>query len=105
MSFAWCLLWGTRWLFYYLDLPILRKQAIMERVMIALILSAVGAVAVWLLDIVDDAHSGVEDSRSGAQAIQMLVNALGILIGFSWEHCFEGSVGAMASQFSNKVAA
>lgn len=105
MSFAWCLLWGTRWLIIYLDIPALRHQEIMGRVMLALILSAVGAFAVKLLDIVDDAHSGVEDSRSGAQAIQMLVNALGILIGFSWEHCFDGSVGAIASRFSNKVAA
>merc|ERR1712060_613786 len=34
--------------------------------------------------------------------IQMLVNALGILVGFSWEHCFDGSVGAMATYFDTE---
>jgi len=102
MSFAWCILWGTRWLFELMH-PFPEK--IMCRVVMALLLSAAAGLAVFALDIVDDAHSGAEDSRSGAQAIQMLVNALGILVGFSWEHCFDGSVMAVASQTANPVLA
>merc|ERR1740129_2207083 len=67
-------------------------------------LSTVSCLAVFALDIVDDAHKGSEDSKAGAQAIQMLVNSLSILIGFSWEHCFDGGVAAVASMSSQHPA-
>lgn len=98
MCFAWAVLWGTRWVCF--KVQIVHLPSIMGRVVMALILSAVSCVAVFGLDVVDDAHKGSEDSKGGAQAIQMLVNSLGILIGFSWEHSFDGGVAAVASMSS-----
>lgn len=95
MSFAWGVLWATRW--WCLTIPVFELPSIMGRVIMALMLSAVSCVAVFMLDFVDDMHKGSEDSKAGAQAIQMMVNSLGILIGFSWEHTFDGGVVAVAS--------
>merc|ERR1712217_994301 len=64
-------------------------------------LSAVALFFVIFLDKVDDSHKGTEDSRAGASAIQQIITALGILVGFSWEHCFEGSVAAVAGLTSH----
>merc|ERR1712176_1023910 len=65
--------------------------------MMALELSGIACFSVIFLDKIDDFHAGSEDSKAGARAIQEIITALGILVGFSWEHCFEGSVGAVAS--------
>merc|ERR1711957_902014 len=70
--------------------------SLLGRVMMALELSGVACFVVIFLDKIDDFHAGSEDSQAGARAIQQIITALGILVGFSWEHCFEGSVGAVA---------
>jgi len=101
MAFAWCMLWGTRW--FCGTIAIFPTTSVIGRVIIALAVSALAGLAVFGLDTLDDAHSGSEDSRAGAKAIQTLVNALGILIGFSWEHCFDGGVAAVASQTRHHV--
>merc|ERR1711920_489836 len=75
---------------------IFQMPSLLGRVMMALELSAVACFVVLFLDKIDDYHAGSEDSRAGARAIQQIINALGILVGFSWEHCFEGSVAAVA---------
>lgn len=95
MCFAWGVLWATRW--WCLTVPMFELPSIMGRVVMALMLSTVSCLAVFCLDFVDDAHKGSEDSKAGAQAIQMMVNSLGILIGFSWEHTFDGGVNAVAN--------
>jgi len=94
MSFAWGVMWATRW--WCLTKPVFELPSVMGRVAMALLLSAVACVAVFALDFVDDMHNGSEDSKAGAQAIQMMVNSLGILVGFSWEHTFDGGVNAVA---------
>jgi len=94
MTFAWGVLWATRW--WCLNVPVFELPSIMGRVVMALMLSSVSCAAVFCLDFVDDMHKGSEDSKAGAQAIQMMVNSLGILIGFSWEHTFDGGVNAVA---------
>jgi len=104
MMFAWSLLWGTRWVHCWLreTLPIFNVETMMGRVVLALELSALACVCVFALDVVDDAHRGGEDSQTGARALQTIINALGILVGFSWEHCFEHGVTAVASQSSHQ---
>jgi len=94
MSFAWGTLWATRWL--AIAIPAFDMPSIMGRVCVALILSAISCAAVFCLDFVDDMHRGSEDSKAGAKAIQIMVSALAILIGFSWEHTFDGGVHAVA---------
>jgi MFS family permease len=96
MCFAWALLFGTRWLCFKtraFGLP-----SIMGRVCMALILSVFAGLCVFGLDFIDDTLKQTgEDRQAAAGAIQMLVNSLGILIGFSWEHSFDGGVAAVAS--------
>mmetsp|Transcript_130370 Transcript_130370/g.260054 ORF Transcript_130370/g.260054 Transcript_130370/m.260054 type:complete len:714 (+) Transcript_130370:62-2203(+) len=97
MCFAWALLFGTRWLCFRthsVGLP-----SIMGRVDMALILSLFAGLCVFGLDFIDDNFQGGDrqSSKAGTEAIQMLVNSLGILIGFSWEHVFDGSVAAVAA--------
>jgi len=100
MCFAWALLFSTRWLCFKtgaFGLP-----SIMGRVCMALILSLFAGLCVFGLDCVDDAlKEQGEDRQASAGAIQMLVNSLGILIGFSWEHSFDGGVAAVAGHSSH----
>lgn len=99
MSFGWCVLWATRWAGVRMESTTdLHVQSVMGRVVIALILSGMAMSVVFVLDKVDDMHQGVEDSQVGAQAIQTIIGALGVLVGFSWEHSFDGGVEAIASQ-------
>merc|ERR1712203_896459 len=85
MSFAWCMLWATHWACE--RVPIFQMPSLLGRVMMALELSAGACFVVLFLDKIDDMHAGSEDSRAGARAIQEIITALGILVGFSWEHC------------------
>jgi len=96
MCFAWCMIWGTRWVF--VKHPIFPIHTMMGHVILCLALSALSCLAVFGLDKVDDMHKGSEDSRTGAQAIQVIVNAIAILVGFSWEQTFDHGVVAVASQ-------
>lgn len=95
MCFAWCTIWGARWIFVkYAWVPV---ATMFGRVILAFVLSVIACLAVFGLDSVDDMHRGSEDSISGAQAIQVIVNAIAILVGFSWEQCFDHGVVAIAS--------
>jgi heme/copper-type cytochrome/quinol oxidase subunit 2 len=110
MTFAWSVLWGTRWAFDWVfdsaneDRP--HPSQVMQRVVIALVLSAVACASVFVLDKIDDVSKDQADgsnSEEQAKAIQILVNALAILIGFSWEHSFDGGVAAVASMAETKL--
>jgi len=102
MTFAWSVLWATRWAFAWAfdpkhpELP--HPSQVMQRIVIALLLSALACASVFVLDKIDDVSkdAGIE-SEAQAKAIQILVNSLAILIGFSWEHSFDGGVAAVAS--------
>jgi len=104
MTFAWSMLWATRWAFDWAfdeaDENKPHPSAVMQRVVIALLLSAVACASVFVLDKIDDTAKEQGDgnnSEEQAKAIQILVNSLAILIGFSWEHSFDGGVAAVAS--------
>lgn len=101
MCFAWCFLWATRW--FAVRNPHI-FVGMMGRVMMALLLSGFVGFLVFGLDGVDDRHRGSEDSKGGAQAIEILIRSLGVLVGFSWEHCFDGAVAAVSSKSSHPVA-
>merc|ERR1712113_102297 len=48
---------------------------------------------------------GIEDNGIGgartSRVIKIIITALSILVGFTWEHCFHGGVEAVASVFEN----
>lgn len=102
MSFAWCMLYATRWLANHVPW-LYQMPSLMGRVLIALQLSLFVAFAVFALDYVDDMHQGDEDSKAGSQALRTLISALGILVGFSWESCFEYGIEALATRSPHPV--
>merc|ERR1711957_978632 len=97
MCFAWCVMWGTRWTL--VKRPIFHIETIMGRVIMALMLSFCAFIFVFALDRIDDMGKGADgepgNAKVQAQVIQVIVNALAILVGFSWEHCFDGGAGAI----------
>jgi len=95
MVFAWCLLFGTRWLF--VKLPYIDMETMMGRICLALVLSVFSGAVVFVLDEIDDHFRGMGGKAQEAGfAIRTIIQALAILVGFSWEHCFDGGVAAVA---------
>ncbi|CAE8628629.1 unnamed protein product [Polarella glacialis] len=97
MGFAWCFLWATRWA--ALGWSVLEDAsagpATMEgRILIALVLSVAAIGVIFLLDTIEDLGS---DNPRISKIIQNIINSLSILVGFTWEHCFDGGVEAVAS--------
>lgn len=95
MAFAWILLFGTKWLLIKLDM--LDIETMIGQIVHALGLSLLCGVAVFALDFVDDS---VRESKGGAEAatkaIRVVIQSIAILIGFSWEHCFDAAVADVA---------
>ncbi|CAJ1378470.1 unnamed protein product [Effrenium voratum] len=101
MVFAWILFFGSRWISLKLD--IFDNESMIGQVILALILSFFCGIAVFMLDRVDDYqkenHGSAEEA---AKAIRIIIQAIAILIGFSWEHSFEEGVAAVASTANHK---
>lgn len=100
MMFAWGILFATRW--YGFRTPILEEHGIAihtcgGRVFLALFISGCCFGLIFTLDKVDD----MQQARSGegdGKLILTIINAIGILVGLSWEHAFDGGVEAVASK-------
>merc|ERR1712232_726707 len=101
MAFAWSFLWGTRWLF--VRYPIFHIHTIMGRVILAMAVSGFALIFVFCLDYIDDNMDSGENAKAAPMAITTAINALSILVGFSWEHSFDGGVAAVAGQTSNPM--
>merc|ERR1719327_8363 len=69
------------------------------RILLALILSGVALGVIFVLDHVEDVSSkGAAETKA---VIQNFINALSILVGFSWEHCFDFALEGVASKTDN----
>lgn len=76
--------------------------ALMGRVLLAIFLSALACFIIFALDKVDDAARMASSQADGGsklarRVVGIVINALGILVGFSWEHAFDGGVYALAA--------
>lgn len=95
MAFAWILLFGTKWTL--IKVEFLNIESMMGQIVHALGLSIFCGLAVFLLDSVDDT---VRETKGGAEAaskaIRVIIQAIAILVGFSWEHCFDAAVADVA---------
>jgi len=101
MSLSWCLFWSTRWVATEnktLQAFNMHPETMAGRILLALMLSAMAMAVIFLLDHVEDMAG--EDSEMGT-VIQNFINSLSILVGFSWEHCFDFSLEAVASKTPN----
>jgi len=108
MGFAWCCLFGSRTVFMKnkdLDKAGVGMVTIAGRVLLALILSLSATALIFALDwISDTAKSSAPPGKNpGAEIVTQLVFAKSILVGFSWEHSFDGGVEAIASMTSQPL--
>eukprot|EP00403_Amphidinium_massartii_P037603 CAMPEP_0178437998 /NCGR_PEP_ID=MMETSP0689_2-20121128/35317_1 /TAXON_ID=160604 /ORGANISM="Amphidinium massartii, Strain CS-259" /LENGTH=694 /DNA_ID=CAMNT_0020060289 /DNA_START=26 /DNA_END=2110 /DNA_ORIENTATION=- len=110
MSFAWCILFAARWMF--MKNPRLEEagvgvERIAGRIILALALSVASMAVIFVLDKLDDdfmkGADGQAGNREGATIIVTVVNAISILVGFSWEHAFDGSVEVISGLTSNPL--
>jgi len=109
MSFAWCFLFASRYLFESmemfdrLDCGI---QTILGRIVLALLLSLFCLIVIFMLDSIDDFFKeGLQPGQinPGAEIVDQTVTAISILAGFSWEYAFDGGVEAIAQETSNPI--
>jgi len=104
MVWAWCSLWATRMLFVkhpLLNHAMFMLPSMMGRVILALTLSSSSMSIIWVLDKIDDRMRGKR--HLGKRVMKTVNTALGILVGFSWEHCFDGAVEAVATLGHSRI--
>jgi hypothetical protein len=108
MSFAWCWLFGSRQMCRLL--PILDKYglgmaSISGRVVLAIVVSLILMALIFGLDTARDmaTRGALPGKNPGREIVAALVFAKSILVGFSWEHSFEGGVEAIASITSSPL--
>jgi len=102
MCLSWCIFWSTRWLAQgsaFLEKYRCGPESMEGRILLALLLSGVALAAIFFLDHVEDMSGGGASEISSV--IQNCINALSILVGFSWEHSFDFSLEAVAHKTSN----
>lgn len=90
MSFAWCLHFAIDW-FVASHLHLL--DGTVKAVISALAAATLAFLLIFVLDKVADMH--LEDVEVD-QALRGMITGLGMLVGFSWERCFDASVGGLA---------
>jgi len=105
MAFAWCILWGTHWLAFRTQAleGVGGIHAMAGRIVLALALSFSALAAVWVLDKIEDLvqSRGAVNKRQLGRVINSAFAGIAVLVGFSWEHCFDGGVTAVASLTHN----
>mmetsp|Transcript_36898 Transcript_36898/g.64995 ORF Transcript_36898/g.64995 Transcript_36898/m.64995 type:complete len:166 (-) Transcript_36898:25-522(-) len=105
MSMAWCILWGTRAAFS--DVYILNHlhegvTTMMGRILMSITLTLAVVCCIFILDPIDDNLNTGEDGSAGTEVVATIIEAMGVLVGFSWEHSFDGGVEAIASVSPHK---
>eukprot|EP00930_Biecheleria_cincta_P087869 TRINITY_DN7710_c0_g1_i2.p1 TRINITY_DN7710_c0_g1~~TRINITY_DN7710_c0_g1_i2.p1 ORF type:complete len:695 (+),score=117.59 TRINITY_DN7710_c0_g1_i2:61-2145(+) len=110
MAFAWCILWGLDWLVCDIDWFRLHKETpeFMEgKILLALICSSFALGVIFVLDKVQDNVARLTGNaisyKDVQHFIQEIVDAIGMVVGFAWEHSFNASVAALASETTNPV--
>jgi len=93
MTFAWCFFFSGRWLFGTSTL--LQTDPMVLALALALVFSIIAFSCIRLLDCCNDSE---QTSQKFKKASREIITAIGILVGFSWEQCFDTAVGALASR-------
>jgi len=96
---AWCFFYGMKWLVCAMQFT---NETALLHVVLSLCLSAVAFGAIFVLDKVMDNHLLGEDSELAENAAENLITGLAILIGFSWEQCFDTAVTVIARSQKQK---
>jgi len=96
MSFAWCVLFATRWV--CVNVTFVDLESMFGMIQLALILSLFAGVSVFLFDVADDFFKNHGNSEAGSLAVSTIINALALLVGFTWEKCFDHGVKAISAR-------
>jgi len=108
MSFSWCFFWSTRWaVSQNATLEELRAgpESMEGRILLALMLSGLALSVIFVLDHMEDSTKAQGDASQMSAVVQNFINALSILVGFSWEHCFDFALEGVASKTSRPSVA
>merc|ERR1711957_207384 len=99
MGFAWCIMFGIRWA--CVIVPFVNLEEMLGIVELSVALSFVCALCVFFLDTVDDIFKRGGASQAGSLATTALINAIALLIGFTWEKSFDHGVLAVSTVSSH----
>lgn len=113
MSLAWCFLWATVWMFIHWAEDRYTEGShdmLPQRVLLAVVMSCISFACIWVLDEVEDrmylkanGARGMRMRRRVQKAIHIIITSLSILVGFSWERCFDGAIEAVTSRLKHDV--
>lgn len=96
MSFAWCLLYVLNWellrLLGILGFTVNAHSTVFHTIL-ALVVSFVAFAFIRILDLIEDME---ETGEVADKCTRSMIESLAILIGFSWEHAFDGGVEVIA---------
>jgi len=92
MTFSWCLFFSADW-FISGHFFRMTEGGVLKTVILALFVTAISLSMIWTLDQIADDDS--TDAKAD-KAIRAVVQALAILVGFSWERAFDTGVGCLA---------
>jgi len=92
MIFAWCTIWATRW--EALRLPELQQFELQPgsmgyQILLAMTASVFSVLLIFIFDVIED-MCGQEGVMGGLT--QSVISALSLLVGFSWQRCFQEAV-------------
>mmetsp|Transcript_88813 Transcript_88813/g.237657 ORF Transcript_88813/g.237657 Transcript_88813/m.237657 type:complete len:729 (+) Transcript_88813:90-2276(+) len=97
MSFAWSIFYSARWGIAATQWT--GQDQTLLGVVLAVLLSLICFASIYILDKLADADFTDEVAD---EAIYQVIGAIGILIGFSWEQCFDAALSSLASATSNE---
>jgi len=91
---AWCFFYGVKWA---LASSGFTSENALLSVVLALLLSALSFMFIFILDKVVDNQLLGEDSEVADAGVEKLITALGVLVGFSWEQSFDVAVSVVSA--------
>jgi len=100
MCFAWCFYFVITWETRRLLRPakVITAESDAEKAVVALVASMMAFGAIMILDYFSDKYSGADTEM----LLRGMIRSLGVLVGFSWEHAFEGGVEVISELTAEK---
>jgi len=101
MGFAWSVFVSGEW--FIASLPLIRttEDDMLLQVSLAMFFSMTCFTCIRGLDMIADWHLGMEVDHT----IVQIISAVGILIGFSWEQCFDVALDSLSRVFPSRQIA
>jgi hypothetical protein len=99
---AWCSFYGVHWAFAHTALG---EQTAMLQVVVALVLSGLAFISIFVMDkVLDNDWLGEgEHAETATECLDEIILALCVLVGFSWEQSFDTAVVVVANSLRGNV--